>query len=625
MSARVARVSQFHLLEPLLPLVERPSRYIDHEWGAVTGRDADLRCCLIYPDVYEVGQSNLGLAILYDELNREPGIACERAYVPWPDMADLMRAHDVPLLSLEEAYPLASFELVGFTLAHELACTNILEALDLGRIPLRASERAQDDPIVIAGGPSVWNCEPVAPVFDAVLLGDGERAIGAIARCVRDARAQGLPRAQILQRLGELPGVYVPAHYRVEQGEQTTRWGAAVPCVEGAPETIYKHVITDFAATRPLPSSIIPFGETVFDRLSLEILRGCTRGCRFCQAGITYRPVRERPADQVVASVVKGLEGSGYGEVSLTSLSTTDHSQCAEMLRRLNARLDGTGTRVSIPSQRLDSFGFEMAVEAAGEKRGGITFAVEAGSQRLRDVINKNVTEQDLLAATHNAFSLGWRRMKLYFMIGLPTETDEDVVAIGELAERVLACAREAVDPKQRGNVSVTCSVGTFVPKSHTPFQWQGQVPADEIRRRQQLLVASVRSKAVRVTYPDPRSSAIDSFLSRAGRAAYEVVEGAWRRGARFDAWSDCFAYEAWLDAARAQGFELEEVVCTDYDLDARLPWDHTSPGETKGFLQREWRRALAAQTTADCTRASCQGCGVCPGLHTHNVIVGER
>ena len=622
---RAARESLFHLLEPLLPLVERPSRYINHEWGAITGREADTRCCLIYPDVYEVGQSNLGLAILYDELNREQGIACERAYVPWPDMADLMRAHDVPLLSLEQAYPLASFDIVGFTLAHELACTNILEALDLGRIPLRAAERAQDDPIVIAGGPSVWNCEPVAPVFDAVLLGDGERAIGAMARCVRDARAQGVGRAEILRRLAALPGVYVPSHYELAYGSDGTRWGYAVPVREDVPAVVRKHVITDFASTRPLPSSIIPFGETVFDRLSLEILRGCTRGCRFCQAGITYRPVRERPADQVVASVVKGLEESGYGEVSLTSLSTTDHSQCAEMLRRLNARLDGTGTRVSIPSQRLDSFGFEMAVEAAGEKRGGITFAVEAGSQRLRDVINKNVTEQDLLSATHNAFSLGWRRMKLYFMIGLPTETDDDVRAIGELAERVLECARAAVAPNQRGNVSVTCSVGTFVPKSHTPFQWQGQVPADEIRRRQQLLVSSVRSKAVRVTYPDPRSSAIDSFLSRSGRAAYEVVEGAWRRGARFDAWSDCFAYDAWLEAARSCGYELEEVVCSDYALDARLPWDHTSPGESKGFLQREWRYACAAKTTEDCTRSSCQGCGVCPSLGTHNVIVGER
>ncbi|MBQ3267055.1 MAG: TIGR03960 family B12-binding radical SAM protein, partial [Atopobiaceae bacterium] len=436
---RLERRDCFHLIEPFLDVVEKPSRYLDHEWGSLRDQEGPFHGCLLYPDTYEIGLSNLAIAILYNALNSAEGISCERSYVPWVDMAALMRENDVPLLALESASPVASFDVVGFTLAHEMACTNIIEALDLARIPIRACERAEDDAIVVAGGPSAFNCEPFAPMLDAVMLGDGEDSIVEVCSMVRDLRAQGASRAQILRSLATIQSVYVPSLYDIVVDETTTRWGRAVPRPgTGAPDVVVKRVVGDFAATDPLPTMLVPYMQAVFDRLSVEVLRGCARGCRFCQAGIIYRPVRERPADQVVAACSAGLAATGYDEVSLTSLSTTDHSQCAEMLHRLNANLADTGTRVSIPSQRLDSFGVDMALEVAGQKKGGLTFAPEAGSQRMRDVLNKNITEEDLERAARNAFECGWRRMKLYFMMGLPSETDEDVIAIPRLAERVL-------------------------------------------------------------------------------------------------------------------------------------------------------------------------------------------
>jgi radical SAM family uncharacterized protein len=616
----------FDRIEPLLPKVEKPTRYIDGEWGAIHDEESEFRVCLIYPDTYEIGLSNMGLAILYSAINSAEGMACERSYLPWVDMADLMRESEVPLLALESSCPVASFDVVGFTLAHEMACTNILEALDLSRIPVRASDRAEDDPIVLGGGPSVWNCEPMAPAFDAVLLGDGEEGIVDMCRCVKDGRSQGLSRSQILENLACVQGVYVPSLYDIVVGEGTTPWGVAV-AREGsnAPAKVVKRVIPDLSATDPLPSGIVPFMHTVFDRQAIEVLRGCARGCRFCQAGITYRPVRERPQDQVVAACCKGLDRSGYDEVSLTSLSTTDHSECAQILHRLNASVAGKGVRVSIPSQRLDSFGVDMALEVAGDKRGGLTFAPEAGTQRLRDVINKNVTEGDLERAARNAFENGWRRMKLYFMMGLPTETDEDIVAIPAAAQRVLEIARDVIPKGQRGGVSVSISVAVFVPKAHTPFQWCGQLPIDEVRRRQRLLVESTHDRAIRVSYHDAETSLLEAFLSKGGRAVFDVIEDAWRSGCRFDAWSDHFRYDIWDAAATRHGYDIPAIASQGTPVGTRLPWEHTSPGVDPGFLEREWRRALDGITTQDCTRTSCVGCGVCPTLGVSNVIAGDR
>ena len=623
---RQPRENLFHLIEPLLPHVEHPSRYLDHEWGACEEQDGPFHLCMVYADAYEVGQPNMGLAILYNAINAQEGMSCERAYLPWKDMSSLMRERHVPMLSLEGAAPLASFDAIGFTLAHELIWTNVLEALDLAGIALTSAERDEDDPIILAGGPSAWNCEPMAPALDAVLLGDGEELIVDVCACIRDARGEGVSRHELLARLSRLPGVYVPSLYDVVVDEGSTRWGYAVPRPgTQAPAVVRKACIADLAATPPVAQKIVPYMDIVQDRLAIEVLRGCARGCRFCQAGMTYRPVRERPQDQVVVATMCGLAQSGHNEVSLTSLSTTDHSQCASILNALNGPLAERGIRVSIPSQRLDSFGIEMAAAVAGGKRGGLTFAPEAGSQRLRDVINKNVTEQDLETAARNAFEMGWRRCKLYFMMGLPTETDEDIMAIPAAAERVLEIGREVVGKGRKSGVSVSISVAVFVPKCYTAFQWAGQLDPNEVRRRQQLLLHSCHDRAIRVSYHDSTTSLVEGAISKMGRAGFDLVRRAWELGCRFDAWTSEFRFDLWEQAAADCGLDLADVACEDFPLEARLPWDHTSPGVDKGFLQREWRRAAQGVTTPDCTRTSCVGCGVCPTLKVANVIQGVR
>ena len=623
---RVPYQDCFHLIEPLLAKVEKPSRYIDHEWGTLSKADADYRCCLIYPDVYEVGLPNQGIAILYYILNQAEGISCERGYVPWPDMGDAMREAGIPLLSLEGAAPVASFDIVGLHVPHEMAVTNFLEALDLAGIPLLAADRGEDDPIIIAGGPSVYNPEPYAAFFDAILIGEGEESLLETCQLHRRLRDEGVPRAQIVEQLASIAGNYVPSLYEVRHDEPCSPHGYTVPR-EGkdAPTVVYKRVVEDFGATNPLSQSCVPYAQLVHDRLSIEILRGCARGCRFCQAGMTYRPVRERPADQIVQAGEEGLAASGHDEISLTSLSTTDHSQCAQILNRMHADLSGRGIRVSIPSQRLDSFGVEMAMAVGAGKKGGLTFAPEAGSQRLRDVINKNVTEDDLERAARNAFENGWRRCKLYFMMGLPTETDEDVVGIVRAAERVLEIGREVVGKGPKSGVSVTISVAVFVPKCYTAFQWAGQLAPAEVRRRQQLLLHSCNDRGVRINYHDSSTSLVEGAISKMGRDGFRLLLEAWRRGCRFDAWTSEFSFDRWSEAAAACGYDLEDIACEEFPVDARLPWDHTSPGVSKGFLQREWRRAAQGVTTPDCTRESCVGCGVCPTLGVENVICEER
>ena len=623
---RAKRENLFDRLEPLLADVEHPARYLDHEWGACEEQDGPFHLCMVYADVYEVGQPNLGVAILYDRINAQPDMSCERCYLPWKDLSAKMREAGVPLLSLEGAAPLASFDAIGFTLAHELIATNVLETLDLAGIAISSDERDEDDPIILAGGPSAWNCEPLAPVFDAVLLGDGEESIVEVCACIRDARSEGLSRADILRRLAGVPGTYVPSLYDVVVDETSTRWGYAVPRVgEEVPEVVLKRAIGDLSKTPAVAQKIVPYMGIVQDRLSLEVLRGCARGCRFCQAGMTYRPVRERPADQIVSCGVEALLASGHNEISLSSLSTTDHSQCEKMLSGFNEELAEKGIRVSIPSQRLDSFGVDMAAAVAGGRRGGLTFAPEAGTQRLRDVINKNVSEEDIERAARNAYEAGWRRMKLYFMMGLPTETDEDVIGIARLAERVLEIGREVVGKGRKSGVSVSISVAVLLPKAHTPFQWAPQLDPDEVKRRQQLLLHEVRDRAIRISYHDADVSLVEGALSKMGRGGFELIRAAWEKGCRFDAWTSEFRFDLWCEAARECGVDLVATACEEYPLSARLPWDHTSPGVSKGYLQREWLRAVEGVTTPDCTRSSCTGCGVCSTLGVHNVIWGVR
>lgn len=613
-------------LEPLLLSAERPARYINHEFGCVRKPDADFRFCMIYPDTYELGQANQALRILVNVVNAVDGMAAERAFLPAPDFCDVMRKKKVPLFSLESCEPVRDFDAIGITLPHELAATNVLETLDLAGIPLHASERGEEDPLVLGGGPCAFNPEPYSPFFDAFSIGEGEEALPEGLMVVRDMQAQGATRAEVLHALSQLEGWYVPSFYAWRSELDAQQEGSWLePLVEDAPLRIEKRIFEGFSESPAWEPCIVPFTEVVHDRLNVEVLRGCARGCRFCQAGMMYRPVRERSADNIVSAVIEGLAATGYDEVSLTSLSTTDHSQIAEILTRVNKACDGKGVRISVPSQRLDSFGVDMAELVAGQKKGGLTFAPEAGTQRLRNVINKNVTEDDLFGAIDAAFAAGWRRCKLYFMIGLPTETDEDIKGIASLAQRAYDRAKAAVPPEQRGAIRMSVSCALFVPKAQTPFQWDGQIAPEEAIRRVNLLRNSVKYKAVDVHWHDPKTSFVEAVMSRGGRETAAWVEQAWKRGARFDAWTECFNEQAWRDAADALGLSPESIAQTSYDTNYVMPWSHISTGASQKWLARERRLAEREQTTADCTYESCSACGVCPQLGIDNMLSEPR
>lgn len=613
-------------LEALLARVERPARYLNHEWGCVRKADADFSFCMVYPDTYELGQANQAVRILVNVVNATDHLRAERAFLPAVDLIDLMRHEKLPLFSIESCAPLCEFDAIGITLPHELAATNVLETLDLAGVALRALDREEDDPFVFGGGPCALNPEPYVPFFDAILVGEGEEALPEALLVVREQRGKGASRGEILRALAQLPGCYVPSLYRWRDEEQAQAAGEWIePVEDGLPVRIKKRLFKGFSQSSGWEPCVVPYTEVVHDRLNVEILRGCARGCRFCQAGMMYRPVRERSADNVVASVVRGLAETGYDEVSLTSLSSTDHSQIADILGRLNRSCEGKGVRISVPSQRLDAFGVDMARLVAGQKKGGLTFAPEAGTQRLRDVINKNVTEDDLFGAIDAAFSAGWRRCKLYFMIGLPTETDDDIKGIASLAQRAYDRAKAAVEPEQRGSVRVSISCALFVPKAQTPFQWDGQISREEALRRVGLLRRSVKYKAVDVHWHDPQTSFVEAVMSRGGREAADWVESAWRHGARFDAWSELFCEEAWRVAAEEVGIDPVAIAETSYEASRVMPWAHISTGASLKFLARERRRAAEGVTTPDCTFGTCTGCGACPDLDADNDLAAPR
>ena len=614
-------------IEPLLRFVERPSRYIASEWGESFKQsdDVDFHFCMIYPDTYELGQPNQAIRILCNCVNKVDGMFAERSYLPAFDMIEKMKENNIPLFSLETCSSLKKYDAIGITVPHELAYTNILETLDLAQIPILTSERGENCPIILGGGPCTYNPEPLWKFFDAFLIGEGEDSLPEVLKFIREKKCQGASRKDIVKSLAEISGTYVPSEYEVKNDTEnaTPKAGSA------ALQVVQKRVYADFATSDAWEPCVVPFQDIVHDRLNVEILRGCARGCRFCQAGMMYRPVRERSADNIVEAVKKGIRETGYEEVSLTSLSTTDHSQIKEILTRLNKEVAnaGSGIRVSIPSQRVDSFGVEMAELVCGAKRGGLTLAPEAGTQRLRDVINKNVTEEQILSSIEHAVNLGWRRCKLYFMIGLPTETDDDIVGIAELAEKCYSLMLSNIDKSQKGNLSLTISAAVFVPKVNTPFQWCSQITAEEAFRRANLLKSSVKRRAINVSYHEPKTSLIEAVMSRGGRKIADVVENAWKNGAKFDAWSEFFDEEAWEEAAETCGVDMQKEAHKSLNLDEPLPWEHIGCGVDKKFLREEFNRALSGKTTQDCTAndEKCTRCAVCWNLPCKNHIQEKR
>ncbi|MDK2956266.1 MAG: hypothetical protein PWQ57_1762 [Desulfovibrionales bacterium] len=590
-------------MKELLPFFSKPSRYLGSEWGAVRKDPASVKAhtALAFPDMYEVGMSYLGLKILYHAVNRIPGLYAERVFAPSEDVAEVLRERQAPLCSMETDTPLKDMDAVAFSLTHEMAYTNVLYMLDLARIPLRAEQRSEDDPIILAGGGAVLNIEPAAPFFDAVVLGDGEDIFPELVQRLGAARRRGEPRAAKLEELAGLPGVYVPSFYvPVDQGRR-------VEPAPGRRARIEKAVVEDLNDFDFPSRQILPFHQAVHDRLILEIARGCTRGCRFCHAGMVYRPVRERSLPELDKLLGESLAATGFEELSFLSLSAGDYSDLDGLLAQSFERCAEEQVAISLPSLRVGSVSEEVMRRIAAIRRTGVTIAPEAGSQRLRDVINKGVTEEELVEHVRQLFENGWQLIKLYFMIGLPTETAEDLSAILELCRKV----RDAAGPRCK-RLQVTASVSLFVPKPHTPFQWEPQIGLEEMQRRIGLLRDMFRrEKRIKLKFHDPEMSFLEGVFSRGDRRLAPVIEEAYRRGDLFTAWKDHFQLAPWLEAMQSCGLEPDAFL-QRRELDEPLPWDHLDCGVDKAFLLDELARAKDERLTADCRTGACRGCGVC-------------
>jgi radical SAM family uncharacterized protein/radical SAM-linked protein len=595
--------------EGLLPLVEKPSRYLGNERGTIR-KDLGttrLRFALGFPEVYEIAQSHVGLQILYEILNRRPDVAAERVYAPWPDLEALLRARNLPLVSLENHLALADFHVVGMSLQYELTYTNLLTMLELGRVPLRAAARGPDHPLVIAGGPGAFNPEPLAPFLDGVLLGDGEEAVGDICDVV--LAWDGRDRGALLRALADVPGFYVPALFTPRYAPDGTI--AEVAPVDEARPVVKKRVLADLGRVPPPADPIVPNLGVVHDRASVEVMRGCVKGCRFCQAGYVYRPLRERDPEVLAEQTTDLLRRTGYEEVSLLSLSTGDYSGVNPLLKELMDRLAPERVAVSLPSTRVDALSPRLLEQIRRVRKTGFTLAPEAGTQRLRDVIQKEYREEELLAAARLFADLGWRSLKLYFMIGLPSETEEDVLGIAELAARVAAAAG--------GRLRVTASVSTFSPKPHTPFQWAGQLSIEETRARQGLLRRELGRRRIDFKWHDAEMSFLEGIFSRGDRRLADVIETAQRRGARFDGWSEHCRLDVWREAMAEHGLD-PEFYLRRRPLGETLPWEHLDAGLSKRFLLQDLSRAVSGILTPDCSIERCTYCGACDFEAVRNV-----
>ncbi len=594
--------------ERVLSRVQKPARYTGGEYNEIVKdkSSVDVRVAFCFPDTYEIGMSNLGLQILYGAMNAQSWIWCERCFAPWGDMEEELRRASIPLYALESGDSIGEFDAVAFSLGYEMAYTSVLNMLDLGGIPVRSADRPSLTPLVFAGGTSCINPEPMADFVDLFVLGEGEELDIEVLALLRRAKREGWDKRRFLQAAAGIPGVYVPSLYEpVYNADGTLKEVITAP---GAPERVKKRIIEDLDTAFYPTRAIVPSTEIVHDRVVLEVMRGCVRGCRFCQAGFAYRPVRRHSTEFLLDTARAALENSGYEEITLSSLSTSDFKGLPELADGLLSWCEPRKISLSLPSLRADNFSMSLMERVQKVRKSGLTFAPEAGSQRLRDVINKNVTEEDLLRSCRVAFEGGWNSLKLYFMLGLPTETDEDVTAIARLAGKVLDTWRQYAANKSRG-IRITVSTSMFVPKPHTPFQWEAQVGIEEYLRRVKLLKAGITSKSITYNWHEPHVSFVEAALSRGDRRMGAVIEQVWRSGGRLDSWSEYFDFHRWMEAFRVCGLDPEFYVSRVRGEGELFPWDVVDLGVTKSYLARERRAAYQGAVTPDC-RVKCMGCG---------------